>query len=70
MNIPPNAYVLARQERLRRTEGLAREDRFHVLRPTVTIEFQPSNELSHNSARTCATVLYCRYQCQRPRAAA
>ena len=70
MNIPPNAYVLAGQERLRRIEALAREDRFHVLRPTVTIEFQPSNELSHKSAPTCATVFYCRYQCQRSRAAA
>jgi hypothetical protein len=70
MNIPPNAYVLAGQERLRRIEGLAREDRFHVLRTTVTIEFQASNELSHKSARTCATVFYCRYQCQRSRAAA
>jgi hypothetical protein len=70
MNIPPNAYVLAGQERLRRIEGLARENRFHVLRPTVSIEFQPSNELSHKSARTCATVFYCRYQCQRSRAAA
>ena len=70
MNIPPNAYVLAGQERLRRTEGLVREDGFYVLRPSVTIEFQPSNEVSHKSAPTGATVFYCRYQCQRSRAAA
>jgi hypothetical protein len=69
MNIPPNAYVLAGQKRLRRAEGLVRED-LYVLRPSVTIEFQPSNELAHKSAPTCATVFYCRYQCQRSRAAA